>query len=87
MVDVEPRVNLIPLNPQVTAIVPRNDVMSDLSPLAGRVETLVYVSRVAKRRLSYRPSDGKVSEPLLECVELGKLGIRSNHDQNPKDPS
>jgi hypothetical protein len=61
--------NLIPFNAQVAAIVSRDDVMPNISPLSRGIELLVDVTIEPEGRFANSSVKNEVLEPIFERPE------------------
>src|SRR5678815_2111188 len=68
----------ITLDPQITAMISNNYVISDRLPVRKRIETLINPSIETKRALADRSVQSKILKALLESVEPAKFQICSN---------
>lgn len=75
--DIETLVDLKPFDSQITAIVPKNDLASELTPLSRHVERLVHVTIESEGGVSHRPVELEVGVPLFKSFEAPQLGVAS----------
>src|ERR1044072_8588697 len=78
VMDVETMMNVIAVNPQITSIVPMDDMPPDLTPFCRSVEPLIDVSIETERILTGDTSQTQILKSFIQCVKTSKLGIPSN---------
>ena len=87
VMDIDPTVDLVPIDSQIATIVTNDDMIPNLLPLARPVELLVDVAVPTKRGISNVSVEGEVAVALFEGFELEKLRIRPNPRHSRKLPT
>lgn len=77
--DIDPVVDLVTFDSQVTAFVPNDDPVSGLAPLSRGVEALIDPSVETEGLLTYTSSKSQVAKTFQECGELSKLRVTPTH--------
>lgn len=73
VMNIEPTVDLEAGHAQVTTLITNDDLVSNASPLSGRVELLVHVSVEAEGLVSNNSSEREILKALFEVGDSTKL--------------
>ena len=79
------RVDFVPRNAQITAIIAHNHVISGCLPLTGAVEPLIEISIKTECLAAYRSVKDEVLEAFLEGSEASKLRIPTTLQRWPSE--
>jgi len=79
VVDEDTTIDFVPLKTKITAIIARNDLISDSFPLSGLVKTLVQITIEPESLISNAATDSQVIVPIFDGVKENKGIIALYH--------
>ena len=78
MVNVQSIMNLVPWNPQITAVIPRNNSVSDGLPFGRVVKSLIQVAIVPKGGVTQFTTDSQIAVTLDKRVDLHEIRVATD---------
>lgn len=79
VVNKDTTIDLVSLKTKITAIIARNDLISDSFPLRGLVKTLIQITIEPKSLISNAAADSQVIVPIFDGVKKNKGIIALYH--------
>lgn len=79
VVNEDTTIDFVPLKTKITAIVARNDLISDSFPFIGLVKTLIQITIEPESLVSNTAADSQVIVPIFDGVKKNKGVIALYH--------
>lgn len=79
VVNEDTTIDFVSLKTKITAIIARNDLISDSFPLGGLVKTLIQITIEPERLISNATADSQIIVPIFDGVKKNKCVIALYH--------